>query len=246
MTVAIIAARTGSKRLEGKNIKPFCGVPLVAWSIIQARCAGLIDKVYLTTDGDEIAEVGKAFGAEIIRRPHWDDAAEACSLRPFRHAIQTISLGASDRVVTMLPPHVLRKPEDLDMAIAVHRDYGCDVVVGMIPQRETILYEIKNFMTGRLSIWDKTNKYGKLAGGFEVSTVGNYMHRTRVKIDTDAALDARPMSDYARLDQYFIKLQPWQDHDTDTLEEFEMAEMVCKKYLPGGTGEYEMYAKGEI
>jgi len=53
MTVAIIAARKGSKRLKNKNIKPFCGVPLVVWSIVQAQCSKLIDRVYLSTDGDE-------------------------------------------------------------------------------------------------------------------------------------------------------------------------------------------------
>ena len=68
---AIIPARGGSKRIPRKNLIDICGLPLVAWSIIQARTAKQIGRVWVTTDDDEIAEVAIHFGASVIRRPEW-------------------------------------------------------------------------------------------------------------------------------------------------------------------------------
>ena len=63
--VAIIPARGGSKRIPRKNIKEFYGKPLIAYSIEVALKSGLFDKVIVTTDDEEIAEVAKKYGAEI-------------------------------------------------------------------------------------------------------------------------------------------------------------------------------------
>jgi len=62
--VAIIPARSGSKRIPGKNIKPFAGKPIIAYSIKAAKATGLFSRIIASTDSDEIAEVAKSFGAE--------------------------------------------------------------------------------------------------------------------------------------------------------------------------------------
>jgi len=68
--VAIIPARAGSKRIPGKNIKPFNGMPMIARSIEAARRSGLFDRVLVSTDSDEIASLAESFGAECpFRRP---------------------------------------------------------------------------------------------------------------------------------------------------------------------------------
>ena len=63
--VAIIPARGGSKRIPRKNIKDFHGLPLIAYSIKVALKSGLFDKVIVSTDDEEIADVAKLYGAEI-------------------------------------------------------------------------------------------------------------------------------------------------------------------------------------
>ncbi len=69
-TIAIIPARGGSKRIPRKNIKEFCGKPMIAWSIEAARAAGIFDTILISTDDDEIASVAEAYGAEApFRRP---------------------------------------------------------------------------------------------------------------------------------------------------------------------------------
>lgn len=64
-TVAIITARGGSKRIPRKNIKEFCGKPILAYSIEAALHSGLFDTVMVSTDDEEIAEIGKRYGAEV-------------------------------------------------------------------------------------------------------------------------------------------------------------------------------------
>ncbi|MFA7116512.1 MAG: pseudaminic acid cytidylyltransferase [Bacteroidales bacterium] len=63
--LAIIPARGGSKRIPHKNIKFFMGKPIVAYSIETAINSGLFDKVMVSTDDDEIAEVAKKYGADV-------------------------------------------------------------------------------------------------------------------------------------------------------------------------------------
>lgn len=63
--VAIITARGGSKRIPRKNIKAFCGKPILAYSIEAAITSGLFDTVMVSTDDEEIARTAKQYGAEV-------------------------------------------------------------------------------------------------------------------------------------------------------------------------------------
>ena len=63
--IAIIPARGGSKRIPKKNIKLFHGKPIIAYSIELALKSGLFEKVIVTTDDDEIADIAKKYGADV-------------------------------------------------------------------------------------------------------------------------------------------------------------------------------------
>ncbi len=65
MNVAIIPARGGSKRIPRKNIKEFCGKPMIAWSIEAACKSGVFDRIIVSTDDEEIANISIKFGAEV-------------------------------------------------------------------------------------------------------------------------------------------------------------------------------------
>lgn len=75
MNIAIIPARGGSKRIPRKNVKPFCGLPMLAWSIGAARRSGLFEHVVVSTDDEEIARVAREHGAEtpFVRPPSLAD-----------------------------------------------------------------------------------------------------------------------------------------------------------------------------
>ena len=63
--IAIITARGGSKRIPGKNIRDFCGKPIIAYSIEAAKGAGIFDEVMVSTDDQEIADISRKYGASI-------------------------------------------------------------------------------------------------------------------------------------------------------------------------------------
>lgn len=70
--VALIPARGGSQRIKRKNIRLFHSKPIIAYSIEAAKESGVFDRIIVTTDDDEIAEVAQAWGADVWRRPKDD------------------------------------------------------------------------------------------------------------------------------------------------------------------------------
>jgi CMP-N-acetylneuraminic acid synthetase len=73
--IAIIPARGGSKRIPRKNILPFCGKPMLAWTIEAALSSGCFTRVLVSTEDEEIADVARRYGAEVpfLRESHFDD-----------------------------------------------------------------------------------------------------------------------------------------------------------------------------
>jgi N-acylneuraminate cytidylyltransferase len=88
MNIAIIPARGGSKRIPRKNIKEFYGKPLIAYSIEAAKASKCFDRIIVSTDDDEIAEVAKTYGAEVpFIRPSGISDDFATTLDVMKHAI---------------------------------------------------------------------------------------------------------------------------------------------------------------
>jgi len=239
--VAGIIARGGSRRLPRKNVRPFCGIPLVAWSIIQAKCSRLVDEVWLSTDDDEIQAVGEQYGANVIRRPDWPDADTASGQRPTLHMLNRImeATGDFDVWVSMLPTVPLKKPDDIDRMIAKFIGLGLPDggVLQAIPQRETVLYEeVGNEL--QCTLFDKSYQYYRAVGGtgvvrpdwYQVSCAADDSDAA-IDVDTKAKAAARvlPLSPAVMLDG-------WQDADVDTLEEFELGEVLMEHFILKGRG----------
>lgn len=92
MIVALIPARGGSKRIPRKNIKSFCGAPIISYSIRVAQETGLFDNVLVSTDDEEIATVSSSLGASIpfMRPSHLSDDY-ATTLQVVNHAIRWLT-----------------------------------------------------------------------------------------------------------------------------------------------------------
>ncbi len=88
--LAIIPARGGSKGIPRKNVLPLAGKPLIAYNIQAARQARLITRVVVSTDDDEIAEVSRRFGAEVVRRPAEISGDTASSELALLHTLETL------------------------------------------------------------------------------------------------------------------------------------------------------------
>ena len=117
MPIAIIPARGGSKRIPRKNVKPFHGKPMVAWPILTARETGLFDRIIVTTDDPEIADIAQEFGAICpFQRPdHLSD--DHTGIQPvIKHAITTLSINPDEDICVILPTSPLLLASDLQDA----------------------------------------------------------------------------------------------------------------------------------
>ncbi len=116
--ICIIPARGGSKGIPKKNLIDFCGKPLLAWSIFQAKHTNLVKEVYVSSDDDEILCAAKGFGAKTIKRPIEFATDTATSESVLIHAINEIEInsGKIDYVVFLQATSPLRTSEDIDNA----------------------------------------------------------------------------------------------------------------------------------
>lgn len=117
-TLGLIPARGGSKGIIGKNIVPFCGKPLIAWTIEAALSSGVIDRLVVSTDDHKIADTAIRCGAEVpFMRPDdlATDSTPSCAV--IDHA--TKALGLKGNVVLLQPTSPLRSAEDISNCVSL-------------------------------------------------------------------------------------------------------------------------------
>lgn len=133
--LAIIPARGGSKGLPGKNIKELCGKPLVAWSIEQAKACSSINRVVMSTDDDQIAEVAKKYGAEVpFMRPAELASDTASTIDVIFHALDWLEKYEDYQpayILLLQPTSPLRTAEDIEGAIQTFKDKSARAVVSV-------------------------------------------------------------------------------------------------------------------
>ncbi len=132
--IGVIPARAGSKGLPGKNIKPVNGIPMIAHVIRAALDATLLDRVIVSTDGQEIADIATQYGAEVLIRPpeiSGDTAAIEDSLRHVVRHLDAREAYRADVVVLMQTNVPIRKPGAIDEAIDKLINSGFDSVVSV-------------------------------------------------------------------------------------------------------------------
>lgn len=105
MNVCIIPARGGSKRIIKKNIKKFCGKPIIYYPINTAKKSNIFDKIIVSTDDEEISSVAKYYGAEVpFKRPSKISGDFATTIQVVKHAIEFIKKTEEINYVCCLYP----------------------------------------------------------------------------------------------------------------------------------------------
>ncbi len=128
--VAVVPARAGSKSVPGKNLRLLAGRPLVAWPIETAKAVPEIDRVVVSTDGQDIASVAREFGAEVFDRPAslaTDDAVVADVLR---HVINELRAAGekAEYLVLLEPTAPYRLQEDVGSCLRKLSEQNLDSV----------------------------------------------------------------------------------------------------------------------
>jgi CMP-N,N'-diacetyllegionaminic acid synthase len=144
--VAIVPARGGSKGVPYKNIRPLANKPLIAHSILDAKEAHLVDRIYVTTDDAEIAQVSTDYGASIIHRPAELANDTASSESALIHALREIEKsGINPELIVFLQcTSPLRTGLDIDRAIEQMRAENADSLLSVSPSHRFLWHKVDN------------------------------------------------------------------------------------------------------
>lgn len=135
-TLAIIPARGGSKRVPDKNLRPFLGTPLIAWTIRFARGIGLFDHIVVSTDSERIAAVARHEGIDVPwLRPPELSSDTAGSVEMAIHAIEQEALARRrfKNIALLQPTSPVRKTERWREAFDRLEGDGASAAVGVVP-----------------------------------------------------------------------------------------------------------------
>lgn len=131
--IVVVPARGGSKGLPGKNLRQFGGDPLIVHTLRTALASDLVSRVIVSTDDDDIIRVSREIsGVEVpFRRPPHLSTDDASAVDAYLHVVDCLDIieGVAPRdICVLLPTAPLRRPSDVDAAIALYRKSGAEVV----------------------------------------------------------------------------------------------------------------------
>ncbi len=176
---AFVFARGGSKGLINKNLLPIGGVPLVGRSIKIAKKLEIIEKIFVSTDSKEIAEIGKSYGAEIISRPSNLSQDNSPEWEAWRHAISTVKekYGSFDIFISLPATSPLRTSEDVTLCINKFINYqsNTDILITVMPSKKSPWFNmVKIEEDGYTTLLNKGHNYTcrqQVPKSFEISTL---------------------------------------------------------------------------
>jgi pseudaminic acid cytidylyltransferase len=232
MKVAVIPARGGSKRIPRKNIKLFGGKPMIAWSIDTARKSNCFDRIIVSTDDDEIANIACLCGADVpFMRPGAlaDDYANTISV--IAHAVEWLqSQGeAASSVCCIYATAPFLRAEDLHRGLQTLEETGADYAFSVTRYAFPIQRAIRIASTGRVEMI-YPNNFNTRSQDLEETyhdAAQFYWGRAQAWLNGKAIFSdaAAPVV----LPQYRVQ-------DIDTLEDWERAELMFKSMALKSSG----------
>lgn len=222
--VAIIPARGGSKRIPRKNVRDFCGKPMIAWPINVARQSGLFDRIVVSTDDDEIAEIAKSYGAEVPFRRPAELADDHTATRPVvNHAIREIEqrYGLPEYVCTIYPTAPFLRVEDLKRGLASLKDAQVDFAFSLTSYAYPIQRALRITSCGGVAMFQAEHRKTRSqdlepayhdAGQFYWGRTGAFLEEVETFSDSSVP----------------VILPNWRVVDIDTEEDWERAEFLYR------------------
>jgi CMP-N-acetylneuraminic acid synthetase len=225
--VAFIFARGGSKGLPGKNIRPLGGKPLLAWSIEHALAVKRIERVIVSTDSEEIADVARAYGAEVpFIRPAELAGDKSSEWLAWRHALNFLletSGALPDAMVSVPTTAPLRLPVDIENCLNLYEKDDADMVITVTEAHRSPYFNmVTNNTDGTVGLvippQSTISRRQDAPAVFDIATVA-YVARPDFVMTHNALFEGRVRS---------VLVPPERAIDIDTLLDFEMAECLLK------------------
>ncbi len=229
----VITARGGSKGLPRKNIKELFGKPLIAWTIEQAKKSKYLDKIIVSTDDEEIAEISKNYGAEVpFLRPKELALDTTPSIDVLFHALDFLRKQGEnyDYLVLLEPTNPLRKRDDIDNALKllIDSEENADSIIGV----GKVTHQHPNYLfyldENKKIIHYENNNIN--AFSLRQNIKGDiYFPNALIYISKIAALEFNKSFYHAKSMGYLS--ERWQNYEIDDIYDFLCVEAIMKYKL---------------
>tara|TARA_B100000963_G_scaffold358412_1_gene383025 strand:+ start:669 stop:1349 length:681 start_codon:yes stop_codon:yes gene_type:complete len=218
---AFIFARGGSKGLPRKNILPLKGLPLIAHSINTAKKIKEIDKIFVSTDDTEIANISKIYGAYIINRPKNLASDNSSEWDAWKHAVKWVEkkYGNFDIFLSLPATSPLRSCDDVKNCLN-RLDDNLDIVITTTPAKRNPWFNmVSKNKSGEVSLAFKGKKIVRRQDApelFDICTIA-YVTRPSHIIRSKGLWDGK-VGD--------VSIDPRRSIDIDTELDFEIASLL--------------------
>ena len=226
--LAVIPARGGSKRVKNKNLRQIAGEPLVKWTINEAKKSKLITDLMLSTDSEEIAELGLANGVQVpFLRPPELSGDHAKPAEALVHLLKKTEREDDYDIIIMLPPtSPLRRVESIDSAINLMAITSVKAVVSVtelgVPLEWTMRLDSELFLDGFIAEQKNTLK----SRSQDSHTV--YRLNGAIYVTSPAELMAHETF-YLPSGVKALKMSPSESIDIDSEDDFAIADAILSK-----------------
>jgi len=229
-TIATICARGGSKGLPGKNIRAFAGRPLIAHTIAQALGCADIDRVYVSTDDEQIADAARAAGATVpYLRPAELATDESSKLPVIEHLVAHLEIQGERiaRIVDLQPTSPLRESGDIAAALSARPD--AQLVVSVREAADNPYFNLVEQGADGLVRLSKGDGAGRRQDVPPVFALNGSIY-----VWQRAALAHAAMHGLWSVTIAPFVMPQWKSVDIDTLEDFEYAQWLYDRHLAKG------------
>lgn len=222
MRLAVIPARGGSKRIPRKNIKPFAGKPMIAWSIEGALKSGCFDRIIVSTDDAEIADFARSAGAETpFIRPSSLSDDNTGTVPVVAHAIEwAMESGMCvEEICCIYATAPFIRPRDIKQTLDLLVTHGSNYVFPIVSYPAPVQRAIKIDPDGRAAMFNP-ELYGTRSQDLEEAyyDAGQFYWGTR-----EAWLKRQPMFSSGALP---LVVPRYRVQDIDTEEDWRYAEIM--------------------
>ena len=225
MNICVIPARGGSKRIPRKNIRDFCGKPMITWAIDHAKRCGLFDTVIVSTDDPQIADVSRNSGADVpFLRPAFLSDDFTPTVPVIAHAVQhCVTLGLDVENVCCLYPCVpFLEVADLVAALEAMRQHNAHFSYPVTEYVHPIQRAMRRLETGQMQFLDSEHELTRTqdlenlyhdAGQFYWGKASAWL--ASLKMHTDGV---------------GIVIPNWRVVDIDNLDDWRRAELLYRAF----------------
>ncbi|MEO4046301.1 pseudaminic acid cytidylyltransferase [Pseudomonas sp. CAU 1711] len=224
MRLAVIPARGGSKRIPRKNIKPFCGKPMIARSIEAALQSGCFDRVIVSTDDAEIAEVARQYGADVpFMRPAELSDDYTGTVPVIRHAVEWFIANdeAPEQVCCIYATAPFVTGEDIRRGLESLLENDCDYAFSVTSYAFPIQRAIRITSAGRVEMFHPEHFNTRSQDLEEAYHDAGQFYWGRASAWMDGRVIFGPSSSPVLLSRHRVQ-------DIDTPEDWERAEWLFK------------------